>query len=75
MKYLHNFLPTKLPPASHAVGFKLWFDEMIKMWLHSTGGNIYCGRRRRRTEDKARRRRRKRKKRKKKQNRKKIRKK
>jgi len=43
MKYLHNFLPTKLPPSSQASGFKLWFDEMMSMWLHSTGGNIYCG--------------------------------
>jgi len=43
MKYLHNFLPTKLPPESHASGFKLWFDEMISMWIHSSGGNIYCG--------------------------------
>lgn len=31
--YFNLFLPTTLPPEHHDVGFKLWFDEIISLWL------------------------------------------
>uniref|UniRef100_A0A8C7K2J1 Proteasome activator subunit 4 n=1 Tax=Oncorhynchus kisutch TaxID=8019 RepID=A0A8C7K2J1_ONCKI len=31
--YLELFLPTSLPPELHHKGFKLWFDELISLWV------------------------------------------
>lgn len=31
--YMNLFLPTTLPPEHHDKGFKLWFDEVMKLWL------------------------------------------
>uniref|UniRef100_A0A8C8H3H0 Uncharacterized protein n=1 Tax=Oncorhynchus tshawytscha TaxID=74940 RepID=A0A8C8H3H0_ONCTS len=31
--YLELFLPTTLPPELHHKGFKLWFDELISLWV------------------------------------------
>lgn len=31
--YMHLFLPTTLPPEHHDKGFKLWFDEILQLWL------------------------------------------
>ncbi|XP_078505604.1 proteasome activator complex subunit 4 isoform X2 [Lissotriton helveticus] len=31
--YLDLFLPTSLPPELHCKGFKLWFDELMGLWL------------------------------------------
>lgn len=31
--YLNLFLPTTLPPEHHNRGFKLWFDEVMQMWM------------------------------------------
>ncbi|XP_078590168.1 proteasome activator complex subunit 4-like isoform X2 [Branchiostoma floridae x Branchiostoma japonicum] len=32
MSYFEMFLPTTLPPEHHDKGFKLWLDELLKMW-------------------------------------------
>lgn len=37
--YLNLFLPTTLPPEHHDKGFKLWFEEIMQLWL--SGKN--CG--------------------------------
>lgn len=34
VSYLHLFLPTTLPPEQHDRGFKLWFDEIMHLWLN-----------------------------------------
>jgi len=31
--YFEIFLPTSLPPQLHHKGFKLWFDELIGLWV------------------------------------------
>uniref|UniRef100_A0A8C8I3Y3 Uncharacterized protein n=1 Tax=Oncorhynchus tshawytscha TaxID=74940 RepID=A0A8C8I3Y3_ONCTS len=31
--YFELFLPTTLPPELHHKGFKLWFDELISLWV------------------------------------------
>ncbi|XP_019726122.1 proteasome activator complex subunit 4A isoform X1 [Hippocampus comes] len=31
--YFELFLPTTLPPELHHKGFKLWFDELINLWV------------------------------------------
>ncbi|XP_065785365.1 proteasome activator complex subunit 4 isoform X1 [Muntiacus reevesi] len=31
--YFEIFLPTSLPPELHHKGFKLWFDELIGLWV------------------------------------------
>jgi proteasome activator subunit 4 len=31
--YFNLFLPTTLPPEHHDKGFKLWFDEVLHLWL------------------------------------------
>ncbi|XP_044145613.1 proteasome activator complex subunit 4 isoform X2 [Bufo gargarizans] len=31
--YLELFLPTSLPPELHHKGFRLWFDELMGLWL------------------------------------------
>lgn len=31
--YFNLFLPTTLPPEHHDKGFKLWFDEVLQLWL------------------------------------------
>lgn len=31
--YLSLFLPTTLPPEHHDKGFKLWFDDIMSLWL------------------------------------------
>uniref|UniRef100_A0A8C9TJ04 Proteasome activator subunit 4 n=1 Tax=Scleropages formosus TaxID=113540 RepID=A0A8C9TJ04_SCLFO len=31
--YLELFLPTLLPPESHHKGFKLWFNELMDLWM------------------------------------------
>ncbi|XP_029305181.1 proteasome activator complex subunit 4A isoform X1 [Cottoperca gobio] len=33
ISYFELFLPTTLPPELHHKGFKLWFDELITLWL------------------------------------------
>ncbi|XP_075933535.1 proteasome activator complex subunit 4A isoform X1 [Anarhichas minor] len=33
ISYFELFLPTTLPPELHNKGFKLWFDELITLWL------------------------------------------
>ncbi|XP_016892945.1 proteasome activator complex subunit 4A isoform X2 [Cynoglossus semilaevis] len=33
ISYFELFLPTTLPPELHHKGFKLWFDEMISLWV------------------------------------------
>ncbi|XP_063047941.1 proteasome activator complex subunit 4A [Engraulis encrasicolus] len=33
VSYFENFLPTTLPPHLHHKGFKLWFDELIGLWM------------------------------------------
>uniref|UniRef100_A0A8C2YY84 Proteasome activator subunit 4 n=1 Tax=Cyclopterus lumpus TaxID=8103 RepID=A0A8C2YY84_CYCLU len=33
ISYFELFLPTTLPPELHDKGFKLWFDELITLWL------------------------------------------
>ncbi|KAK7140459.1 hypothetical protein R3I94_012924 [Phoxinus phoxinus] len=33
MGYFELFLPTTLPPELHDKGFKLWFDELISLWV------------------------------------------
>ncbi|XP_069464332.1 proteasome activator complex subunit 4 isoform X2 [Ambystoma mexicanum] len=33
ISYLDLFLPTTLPPELHCKGFKLWFDELMGIWL------------------------------------------
>lgn len=38
--YLNLFLPTTLPPEHHDKGFRLWFDEVIRLWL---SGKICLG--------------------------------
>lgn len=35
INYLNLFLPTTLPPEHHDKGFKLWFDEVMQLWLNS----------------------------------------
>uniref|UniRef100_A0AAY5KGG3 Proteasome activator Blm10 mid region domain-containing protein n=1 Tax=Esox lucius TaxID=8010 RepID=A0AAY5KGG3_ESOLU len=31
--YFELFLPTTLPPQLHHKGFKLWFDELVSLWV------------------------------------------
>lgn len=31
--YMNLFLPTTLAPEHHGKGFKLWFDEIMQLWL------------------------------------------
>ncbi|XP_052006994.1 proteasome activator complex subunit 4A-like isoform X1 [Xyrauchen texanus] len=33
MGYFELFLPTTLPPELHEKGFKLWFDDLISLWV------------------------------------------
>ncbi|KAL4612987.1 proteasome activator complex subunit 4B-like [Arapaima gigas] len=33
ISYLELFLPTLLPPECHHIGFKLWFSELIDLWM------------------------------------------
>uniref|UniRef100_A0A7N6A512 Proteasome activator Blm10 middle HEAT repeats region domain-containing protein n=1 Tax=Anabas testudineus TaxID=64144 RepID=A0A7N6A512_ANATE len=33
ISYFELFLPTTLPPELHHNGFKLWFDELINLWM------------------------------------------
>uniref|UniRef100_A0A3Q2P0Y9 Proteasome activator subunit 4 n=1 Tax=Fundulus heteroclitus TaxID=8078 RepID=A0A3Q2P0Y9_FUNHE len=33
ISYFELFLPTTLPPELHHKGFKLWFDELINLWV------------------------------------------
>ncbi|TRY93382.1 hypothetical protein DNTS_032873 [Danionella cerebrum] len=33
MAYFELFLPTTLPPELHDKGFRLWFDELISLWV------------------------------------------
>uniref|UniRef100_A0A8D3D7I1 Proteasome activator subunit 4 n=1 Tax=Scophthalmus maximus TaxID=52904 RepID=A0A8D3D7I1_SCOMX len=33
ISYFELFLPTTLPPELHHTGFKLWFDELISLWV------------------------------------------
>lgn len=33
ISYFELYLPTTLPPELHHKGFKLWFDEMISLWV------------------------------------------
>ncbi|KAM3863185.1 LOW QUALITY PROTEIN: proteasome activator complex subunit 4A [Diretmus argenteus] len=33
ISYFELFLPTTLPPELHHKGFKLWFDELITLWM------------------------------------------
>ncbi|XP_056326451.1 proteasome activator complex subunit 4A isoform X1 [Danio aesculapii] len=33
MGYFELFLPTTLPPELHDKGFKLWFDDLISLWV------------------------------------------
>uniref|UniRef100_A0A671Y3T0 Proteasome activator subunit 4 n=1 Tax=Sparus aurata TaxID=8175 RepID=A0A671Y3T0_SPAAU len=33
ISYFELFLPTTLPPELHHKGFKLWFDELISLWV------------------------------------------
>ncbi|MEE6474291.1 hypothetical protein FKM82_010338 [Ascaphus truei] len=33
ISYLELFLPTSLPPELHCKGFKLWFDELMGLWV------------------------------------------
>lgn len=33
ISYFEIFLPTSLPPELHHKGFKLWFDELIGLWV------------------------------------------
>lgn len=33
VSYFEIFLPTSLPPELHHKGFKLWFDELIGLWV------------------------------------------
>uniref|UniRef100_A0A8C6V0Y2 Proteasome activator subunit 4a n=1 Tax=Neogobius melanostomus TaxID=47308 RepID=A0A8C6V0Y2_9GOBI len=33
ISYFELFLPTTLPPELHEKGFKLWFEEMLSLWV------------------------------------------
>ncbi|XP_061602006.1 proteasome activator complex subunit 4A isoform X1 [Cololabis saira] len=33
ISYFELFLPTTLPPELHHKGFKLWFDELVSLWM------------------------------------------
>uniref|UniRef100_A0A669EYC8 Proteasome activator subunit 4a n=1 Tax=Oreochromis niloticus TaxID=8128 RepID=A0A669EYC8_ORENI len=33
ISYFELFLPTTLPPELHHRGFKLWFDELVSLWV------------------------------------------
>lgn len=33
ISYFELFLPTTLPPEQHDKGFKLWFEEMLSLWV------------------------------------------
>ncbi|XP_063300040.1 proteasome activator complex subunit 4 [Pelobates fuscus] len=33
ISYLELFLPTSLPPDLHCKGFRLWFDELLALWV------------------------------------------
>ncbi|XP_055031264.2 proteasome activator complex subunit 4B isoform X1 [Misgurnus anguillicaudatus] len=33
ISYFELFLPTIMPPEQHHKGFKLWFDELINLWV------------------------------------------
>ncbi|XP_046884684.1 proteasome activator complex subunit 4A isoform X1 [Hypomesus transpacificus] len=33
ISYLELYLPTTLPPELHHRGFRLWFDELISLWV------------------------------------------
>ncbi|KAM9803831.1 proteasome activator complex subunit 4A [Neosynchiropus ocellatus] len=33
ISYFELFLPTTLPPELHHKGFKLWFDELVNLWM------------------------------------------
>uniref|UniRef100_A0A672JUD6 Proteasome activator complex subunit 4B-like n=1 Tax=Sinocyclocheilus grahami TaxID=75366 RepID=A0A672JUD6_SINGR len=33
ISYFELFLPTIMPPEQHHKGFKLWFDEMMDLWV------------------------------------------
>uniref|UniRef100_A0A3B4GPM2 Proteasome activator subunit 4 n=1 Tax=Pundamilia nyererei TaxID=303518 RepID=A0A3B4GPM2_9CICH len=33
ISYFELFLPTTLPPDLHHRGFKLWFDELVSLWV------------------------------------------
>ncbi|KAE8600768.1 hypothetical protein XENTR_v10013403 [Xenopus tropicalis] len=33
ISYLELFLPTSLPPDLHCKGFRLWFDELLGLWV------------------------------------------
>uniref|UniRef100_A0A3Q3VQG8 Proteasome activator subunit 4 n=1 Tax=Mola mola TaxID=94237 RepID=A0A3Q3VQG8_MOLML len=33
ISYFELFLPTTLPPELHHKGFKLWFDELVSLWV------------------------------------------
>ncbi|XP_053568667.1 proteasome activator complex subunit 4 [Bombina bombina] len=33
ISYLELFLPTSLPPELHCKGFRLWFDELMGLWV------------------------------------------
>uniref|UniRef100_A0A3B4B7D3 Proteasome activator Blm10 middle HEAT repeats region domain-containing protein n=1 Tax=Periophthalmus magnuspinnatus TaxID=409849 RepID=A0A3B4B7D3_9GOBI len=33
ISYFELFLPTTLPPELHDKGFKLWFEEMLSLWV------------------------------------------
>ncbi|KAG7462683.1 hypothetical protein MATL_G00187310 [Megalops atlanticus] len=33
ISYFELFLPTTLPPELHHMGFKLWFNELIDLWV------------------------------------------
>ncbi|KAJ8365239.1 hypothetical protein SKAU_G00140700, partial [Synaphobranchus kaupii] len=33
ISYLELFLPTILPPEQHHQGFKLWFEELMELWV------------------------------------------
>ncbi|XP_046888598.1 proteasome activator complex subunit 4B-like [Hypomesus transpacificus] len=33
VSYMELFLPTIMPPEEHAQGFRLWFDELMSLWV------------------------------------------
>lgn len=38
--FMNLFLPTTLPPEHHDKGFKLWFDEVMQLWLNGKVNSI-----------------------------------
>ncbi|XP_067680549.1 proteasome activator complex subunit 4-like [Haliotis asinina] len=38
LNYLELFLPTSLPPEHYDKGYKLWFDELVQLWLSFHNG-------------------------------------